>query len=239
MQEIDNTGLEGLKFYGERSYNRNIFMRKVFALLTTQLLFAFIFVALVNAYVSFDSWVGTYYEVTIGTAVLQALLMFLVYIRRPFFRGAPMNVFLYCLFTMAFSWNLVYIEALDDTPQILMIVTHAILTNFALLIYAFTTRKDLNYLGGTIYIIGSGLVGYELFLIASDIPFMNLVLITLGVIVYGFYLIYGTQYLIVGQSTSAEMEDPIVGSIIVYDDLILIGFRVIEALSRVFKKQRY
>lgn len=239
QSEFQEGGLEGLKFYGERSYNRNIFLRKVFAILTGQLLFAFICVALVNAYVSFDSWVGTYYEVTIATAVIQVLLMILTYTRRPLFRGAPMNVLLFIIFTLAFSWNLVYIESLDDTPKVLMVITHAILTNFSLLLYAFTTRKDLSYLGATIYIIGSALVGYEIFLIASDIPFMSLVTISLAVVVYGFYLIYGTQYLIVGQSLSAEMEDPVVGSVIVYDDLILIPFRLIEAMSRLFKKQRY
>mmetsp|Transcript_69514 Transcript_69514/g.81159 ORF Transcript_69514/g.81159 Transcript_69514/m.81159 type:complete len:240 (-) Transcript_69514:258-977(-) len=233
------TGLEGLKFYGERAYNRNIFLRKVFALLTTELLVAFVSVALVNRYVSFDSWVGTYYEVTIATAIFQVFLMILVYLRRPLFRGAPANVFLFLIFTLTFAWNLVYIESLDNTPQVLMIVTHAILTNFSLLIYTFTTKKDLSYLGATIYVIGSALIGYEIFLITSDIPFMNLVIIALSVIVYGFYLIYGTQYLIVGQSSSAEMEDPVVGSIVIYDDLVLIAFRLIEALSRLFKKHRY
>lgn len=237
--DIDAVGLEGLKFYGERTYARNIFLRKVFAILTSQLAFAFVAVALVNAYVSFDSWVETYYEITIATAVLQAFLMFLVYIRRPLFRGTPANVFLFIIFTFLLSWNLVYIESLDSTPQVLMIVSHAILTNFALMIYAFTTKKDLSYLGATIYILGSALVGYELFLIASDIPFMNLAVIALGVVVYGFYLISGTQYLIVGQSSSAEMEDPVVGSVIVYDDILLIAFRLIESLSRVFKKHRY
>mgnify|MGYP000947173593 CR=1 FL=1 len=233
------SGLEGLKFYGERAYNRNVFLRKVFALMTVELLFAFVFVALVNTYVSFDSWVETYYEITIGTAIFQILLMIVVYIRRPFFRGTPGNVILFLLFTLSFSWNLVYIEALDNTPQVLMVVTHAILTNFSLLLYAFTTKKDLSYLGATIYIIGSALIGYEIFLIASDIPFLSLVFIALSVVVFGFYLIYGTQYLIVGQSSSAEMEDPVVGSVMVYNELVISTFRLVEALSRLFKKHRY
>eukprot|EP00331_Platyophrya_macrostoma_P027394 CAMPEP_0176438008 /NCGR_PEP_ID=MMETSP0127-20121128/18998_1 /TAXON_ID=938130 /ORGANISM="Platyophrya macrostoma, Strain WH" /LENGTH=240 /DNA_ID=CAMNT_0017821817 /DNA_START=35 /DNA_END=757 /DNA_ORIENTATION=+ len=237
--DIDAGGLEGLKFYGERSHHRNVFLRKVFAISSIELLFAFISVSFVNAYVSFDSWVGTYYGITIGTFILQALLMFLVYVRRPLFRGSPANILLFILFTVLLSWNLIYIESLDNTPQVLMIVTHAVLTNLALLIYTLTTKKDLTYLGATIYIIGSALVGYELFLIASDIPFMSLVVIALSVVVYGFYLISGTQYLIVGQSSSAEMEDPVVGSIVIYDDILLIAFRLVEALSRVFKKHRY
>ena len=62
----------------------------------------------------------------------------------------------------------------------------------ALTIYAFTTKKDISYFGGSIFIISSALLMLSIFNIFFYNSFLDSVYTFLGVIIYGFYLIYDT-----------------------------------------------
>lgn len=120
-----------------------------------------------------------------------------------------------------------------------MATTSLTVLSLALFSYALTTRLDLTFLGGTIYVLGAGLASYGIFLIGSDILFFDLIWVTLLIVTLGFYLIYDTRFLIVGQSLNSDNEDPFISSIIVYLDVVFLVFRILENLGKVFKRSRY
>lgn len=228
---------DGNKFLDERTTARIVFLRKLYALLALQ----YTIVLLTLRFVANDkdaiNWIKAQTPLAIGLGVFQLLLAIVVYFKRRVFRRTPLNILIYVVFTALLAYNLTY---LSDARQILaLFVTSVLALTIALLFYALTTRLDLNFLGGTIYVLGSALFSYLGFLIATNVEFFNLIILSLAIVVLGFYLIYDTRFIIVGQSLSSQMEDPFVGSIVIYLDIFFIGFRLIESLGKIFKRNRF
>jgi len=239
MNEIEANAFDTSKFLGDRSSHRIIFLRKTYAILTIQLLVALIYVSSAMLCTSFSNFLQANYGLFVSTLVTQVLLLFWVFFARSTFRKFPVDVITFIVFTKCQAYNLAYITAVSGDQIVLMVNALAALLTFSLLIYALTTKFDLTYLGGTIYVLGSALFGFEIFLIASDLAFTRMIYVALAVIVFGFYLIYDTQFLMIGSSLNSEVENAFVGAIVVYMDIILIFFRLIQLLGRLFKKSRH
>jgi FtsH-binding integral membrane protein len=239
MNEIEANAFDTSKFLGDRSSHRIIFLRKTYSILTIQLIVGLIFVSWAMNSNSYQNFLQKNYGLFIFTAIVEVLLLFWVFFARSSFRKAPTDVVTFLIFTLAQAYNLAYITAVSGDQIILMITALSALLTFSLLIYALTTKFDLTYLGGTIYVLGSALFGFEIFLIASDLAFTRMIYVALAIIVFGFYLIYDTQFLMIGSSLNSEVENAFVGAIVVYVDVILIFFRLVQLLGRLFKKSRH
>jgi FtsH-binding integral membrane protein len=63
---------------------------------------------------------------------------------------------------------------------------------FALTLYALTTKTDFTMMGATLFIFGMGLFLFGIFaaLFGGMTKTVNILYCTLGVILYGFYLVY-------------------------------------------------
>jgi FtsH-binding integral membrane protein len=61
----------------------------------------------------------------------------------------------------------------------------------ALTIYAMTTKTDFTVCGGALFIIGAGFCLFGLFSFMFG-PTMHLIFCIIGVIIFGFYLIFDT-----------------------------------------------
>jgi len=237
MQDFETgTHSDNIKLIGDRGNVRTTFLRKLYSLIAIQFAFATLVQYFSINNDDFAAWVSKNWGYALANGVQLVLVLISVYFFRNFFRKAPINVIIYAYFTILLCYMIVYFTR----GQIWLMATSSLcILCVALFSYALTSRTDLTFIGGTIYVLGAGLVTYGLFLIATDVQFFTIVCLVLGIIILGFYLIYDTRYLIVGQSFSSEMEDPFIGSIVLYIDLFLIVFRVIALLGKVFKTNRY
>lgn len=225
------------KFLDERTTSRIIFLRKLYALLAVQFAVALLTLNFVlNDEDSYD-WVQSHKGLGIGFCIFQLVLAVIIYFKRSAFRRLPLNVLVYILFTALLAYNVVFLS--DSRRVVTMFIASILVLCISLLFYALTTRLDLTFLGGTIYILGSALFSYLGLLITTDVEFFVLIFLAMGIVILGFYLIYDTKFIIVGQSLSSQMEDPFVGSIVIYLDMFFIAFRLVESLGKLFKRNRF
>lgn len=49
-----------------------------------------------------------------------------------------------------------------------------------------------------------------------------MIYVTVSIILYGFYLIYDTQLIIGGRHSELEIDDYIIGALIIYIDIIVL-----------------
>ncbi len=70
----------------------------------------------------------------------------------------------------------------------------------ALTVYALTTKTDFTTMGGVFFVCGMALMlfGFCAMMFGGKTPIVNIIYCTLGVILYGFYLIYDIQLLVGG-----------------------------------------
>jgi len=60
----------------------------------------------------------------------------------------------------------------------------------ALTVYALTTKTDFTMMGASLFIFGFALLLFGIILCFFDSPVLHIVYCTIGVIFYGFYLVY-------------------------------------------------
>ena len=239
MNELESSAFETSKFFGDKNSFRIIFLRKLYSLLTIQLLYCLIWVSWTILDKTFQNFVLKNRSISLAAIIIQAIILLVVFFGRSMFRKFPVDFLVYFIFTQLLAYNLVYITALTKDPIIIMVISLGSLLTFSLFLYSLTTKFDLTYLGGAIYVSGSALFGFEIFLIASDLEFIKMTYVVLAMITFGFYLIYDTQFIIMGKSLNCEIEDAFVGAVVVYMDVILVFFRVIQLLARLLKNSRH
>ena len=62
----------------------------------------------------------------------------------------------------------------------------------ALTLYAFTTKRDFTMMGGMVFILACGLLMFGFFAMFTNNKMVHCIYNALGIMVYGFYLVFDT-----------------------------------------------
>jgi len=228
--------LDQEKFFAEKTSTKILALRKVYILFFIQ----FACVA-ENLHISwlydedYVPWIFQHEEIFWITVIAQLILFFGVIALKDTFRSSPLNWITYLVWTALIGYNMGYLGVwYDERGSLLMICAVICFTSLALLVYAYTTKYDLTYTGGTLFIIASVALGYEVFLISTDLPFWVMFLITAAGIFFGYYYIYSTQHVIISQGITSDFEDPWIASILIYKEILLIPCRLYQGIKALF-----
>ena len=69
-------------------------------------------------------------------------------------------------------------------------------------------------------------------LLFTSNPFLHILYAAISVILYAFYLIYDTQLILSDKAKAISYDDYIIGSIMIYTDIIEIFIRLLKLLDR-------
>ena len=100
----------------------------------------------------------------------------------------------------------------------------------ALTLYAITTKTDFTVYGGLMYLLGMGLLLFGIFAFFTDNKIINIIICLISVVILGIYLIYDTQLIIGNRKHSLEIDDYIIGALMLYVDIITLFMELIELL---------
>ena len=111
---------------------------------------------------------------------------------RKIAKKVPTNYIFLFLFTISESY-LVSLIASMYNPEV--VLSAAILTvgiTLSLTIYAITTKRDFTMMDGALFIVLMAfmLMSFIMWAFGHKIGYANIIYCTLGVIIFGFYLIY-------------------------------------------------
>lgn len=123
-------------------------------------------------------------------------------------------------FTFCEAYLVAFCCAAVKDPELVMsaaFMTAGIVCGLTL--YAMTTKHDFSVLGGMLYVIGSAMLIFGLFSYLLG-PTVRLIYCFLGVILFGFYLVFDTQLILGGKRYELDKEDYIFGAVILYLDII-------------------
>ncbi|KAM3143596.1 hypothetical protein pb186bvf_004358 [Paramecium bursaria] len=158
-------------------------------------------------------------------------------------RKVPNNYIALGVFTFAESWmvsTFVGLANLQFSNGGQLVLIAAILTlgiTLSLTYYAFTTKSDFTLQGGALFIFGAVilLVGIINFFVASKL--LHILYVSALAILFGFYLIYDTQLIVGGKSHELDVDDYIIGALIIYIDIIQIFLQILQLLLELFGKK--
>ena len=220
--------------------NKNIrkgFIRKVYTLLSLQLLFTsgltslFVFNDKVKSFSMTDTGQGL--------LILSIFIVFATFIG-PLcccpnaLRKYPNNYLILIIFTLGMSYMVANISTKYSPTTLLygFVITSVI--TIGLTLYAVNTRTDFTTSGGILVSILLGLIVMGILNIFFNNNFINTLISTIGAILFSIYIVYDTQLIVGGEHRKYqfEVDDYVFATISLYLDIINLFLYILDLLNR-------
>ncbi|XP_062974738.1 protein lifeguard 3-like [Elgaria multicarinata webbii] len=205
---------------------RQAFIRKVYSIITFQILLTvgiiaiFTFVAPVNGYVK--NHIELYYVSYIVFFITYLVLVFWRTIQRRF----PWNIILMTIFTMAMGYMLGTIASMHNTRVVILAMTITAIITIVVTIFSFQTKVDLTTWTGFFCILAIVVMVTGIFttvvLTCNYVYWLDMLYSALCAIAFTLFLAYDTQLLLGNKRFAISPEDYIFGAIQIYVDVIYI-----------------
>ncbi|CAD8068895.1 unnamed protein product [Paramecium primaurelia] len=211
------------------------FAKKVFSIVGFQLMAT----SLVAYGAMSFKFIETLCEILYIPAVIATIVTGIwLYLSKSSARKFPLNYILLSIFTLGEAIALAITCAQISDPELIFqafLITTGIVV--ALATYAMTTKNDLSYHGAAIFLFSFGccIAGITYFIFRSSFAYQ--IYLIGGAIMLGFYLVYDIQLIIGDKQLRLTVDDYILGSIMIYTDIIKIFIRVLKILLKEKKEK--
>ncbi|XP_029927891.1 glutamate receptor, ionotropic, N-methyl D-aspartate-associated protein 1b (glutamate binding) [Myripristis murdjan] len=211
---------------------RQAFIRKVFLVLTVQLMVTFSFVAvftfLEDAKKFIQAHIWTYYLSYGIFFVVLLVLSCCKSIRRQF----PCNVTLLAVLTLCMSYMVGMIASFYDTDIVILAVGMTAAVCFTVVIFSLQTKYDFTSCRGVLFCCLIILILFGILCIFIRDRILHIVYAALGALLFTCFLAVDTQLLLGNKELSLSPEEYIFAALNLYTDIINIFLYILAALGR-------
>lgn len=172
--------------------------------------------------------------IAIAAAIIAFALSCLLICVKSVARSVPTNYLLLLAFTLLEAYTVAFCCA--TVKDGLVVLAAAAMTAgivVSLTVYAVFTKTDFTACGGVLSVLGGAFMIFALFSFMYG-PTMNLIYCIIGVIVFGIYLVFDTQYIVGGKNRKHHInrDDYIIGAMLLYLDIINIFLYILEIIGK-------
>jgi FtsH-binding integral membrane protein len=219
----------------EDKIQRTGFIRKVYTLLSFQLLITFTSLLLVNLSNNVKKFILSEAGVAINIVCMVGLLIltFILCCNYKILKKYPTNYIYLLLFTIFTSYSVSTITAYYSTTIVLYAILITALITIVLTIYACQTRIDYTDCGGYLLSILIGLILIGLINIFVQNKFLESIYAGLGAILFSCYIVYDTQLIVGGfhKKYQFAIDDIVLATLSIYLDIINLFLYILECLN--------
>jgi len=168
------------------------FIRKVYGILATQLLLTAFFCLLPYTNNNVKHFLITHFWMALAASISALVISCALTCCSNLARQVPTNYILLFVFTFLEAYAVGSVCAIYQDG--LLVLTAAFMTAgivIGLTIYAIFTKTDFTVCGGALFVVGAAFIMFSLFSFMFG-PTMRMIYAALGVILFGFYLIFDT-----------------------------------------------
>jgi FtsH-binding integral membrane protein len=142
-------------------------------------------------------------------------------------RRVPMNYILLGVFTLCEAYLLAFIAATYEPEVVLSAAFSTAAITIAISLYAWKTKSDFTVCGPLFLLLGVTLCMTTLFLvifglISGQFRVVHYIICGIAVLLFSFYLLFDTQLIMGGKRYEIEIDDYILGAVILYTDIVTI-----------------
>ena len=217
--------------YEERQ--RNLYFLKVlYTLFATTLFLTVLFASFALGFFDeFGFGVLLWWEIAIATGVLLLVLLAVAFFVNAA-QQIPVSIVVYVLFTACFVHFWSWVALADPSRLVFYGLWLLLAIGIAYAIYAWSTSTYMNALISILITGVAALLIFVAFLIFSEVSFLGLLLVLLGVLVFGFYINYDIRKMVRGGIQDYSREDPWSGAVRIWLESVFVFCRFIELLGR-------
>ncbi|KAM3877869.1 protein lifeguard 2-like [Diretmus argenteus] len=203
---------------------RRIFIRKVYAILMTQL---FVTMAIVALFV-FCAPVRYYIQTHPGLYMGSYLTFFATFIalsccgdlRRQF----PLNIILLAVFTLSMAFMLGFMSSFYNTTSVVMCLGITALVCLSVTVFSFQTKIDFTTYQGVLFVLCMVMLLCAIMLSIvipfGYVPWLHAIYAAIGAVLFTLFLAFDTQLLIGNKSYALSPEEYIFATLNLYLDII-------------------
>ncbi|XP_036374848.1 protein lifeguard 1 [Megalops cyprinoides] len=228
--QVENSGEEGLPADGsclvESAFDdktvRRAFVRKVFSVVTLQLLVTFsvvcvfTFSAAVREAVQKNIWV--YLSSYIIFAVVSICLSF----SSSFSRAHPWNLLGLAVVTLSLSYMVGTVASYHNTTAVVIAMASTMVISFTIIIFSAQTRVDFTVCNGVLLVLSVDLLMFGFFCCFFYSSVLQIVYGCLGALLYSVFLAVDCQLVMGRQKYALSPEEYVFAALILYLDIITI-----------------
>jgi len=221
------TSLEGA-FHAE---NRNNFVKKVYSILVVQLL-----ITVAVSAISMTNKQFLYFQYTnmwlFYVSIVASIAIMLILTCVPSVgRQVPHNYLLLGSFTLFEAYMVSFFCGLSAGDVVFMAAAMTLGIVLALTYYAMTTDSDFTLQGGMLYILGMTLMLMMMFNWFFESPLMHILISAGAALLFSVYIVYDTQLIVGGKRAEIEIDDYILGALMLYSDIIGLFLQLLSLLN--------
>lgn len=215
------------------------FIRKVFGIVTIQLIFSFSFILLCQAksvknFIAHNE--GLSVIILSISTIAFIISVCLISCNRELARKVPTNYILLFCVTLAES-ILSAGAAVSFPPEIVITaIVLTIATSFGIICYTLKSKRDLSYCGMTLFALISQLLFFGILNLIFRSNFLHMVYTFLSTIMFGLYLVYDVQLISGKFGREYSIDDYIFAAMELYIDIIRLFLEILRLLSKFQKK---
>ncbi|OMJ67629.1 hypothetical protein SteCoe_35149 [Stentor coeruleus] len=200
--------------------DRRAFIRKVYALLSIQLIWTAIITGIVVGIPVIREGIKKTKGLVIAAMVICLALVIAIMCFKKIARRYPINYL--ALFTFSFfeSYIVAYVCAFYDKYIVLCAALIALSVAFVLTIYAWKSKRDFTVCGGVLISVTTSLILFGFFMIFFNTHFLNLIFCEVAIIIYSVFIVYDTQLIAGGRYQEITFDDYVIGALILYVDIV-------------------
>jgi len=207
------------------------FIKKVYLILSTQLLITFLVVLASFLSDPFRDFLTRTSWLLIVAAVLTFVIIIVLGCFPSVSRNVPINYILLFVFTLGEAYIVAYVCSRSDPATVLLAAGLTLGITIALTLYATFTKSDFTFLGGFLFVCLIALLigGIAAYFFRNK--WLNLVLAVFGAIIFGIYIIFDTQLIIGNKGLKFKIDDYVFAAINLYMDIIMLFLYILRIVG--------
>jgi FtsH-binding integral membrane protein len=214
--------------------NKNVrlgFIKKVYLILSTQLLITFLVVLASFLSKEFRDFQARTTWLLIVFSVLTFIIIIVLACFPSVSRKVPINYILLFAFTIGEAYIVSYVCSRSDPDTVLIATGLTLGIVITLTLYAAFTKSDFTFLGGFLLVCLISLIigGIAAYFFRNK--WLNLVLSIVGAIIFGIYIIFDTQLIIGNKGLKFRIDDYILAAINLYLDIVMLFLYILRIVG--------
>ncbi|KAK4324362.1 hypothetical protein Pmani_004989 [Petrolisthes manimaculis] len=197
------------------------FIRKVYAILSLQLVVTFGIVAIFVFIDGVQDYAARTPALFYSAIVITLVLIIALACGGNFRRKTPYNYIALAIFTLSEGYLLGCASATYDKWEVILAIGVTLIVTIALTIFAFQTKIDFTMMSGLLFTLLMVLMMFGIFALIFQDKVLNILYGCLGALIFSFYLVFDTQMMLGGNHKySISPEEYIFAALNLYLDII-------------------
>lgn len=231
--QYQNPDYDNGPIFSHKSANvRLAFIRKVYLILSAQLLLTAAFITLSLVWTGYIPFLYNNIWILVLCAIGSIVTCISLVCYRANARVAPRNYILLSIFTLCEAILFSHITGIAPPENVIIAAVLTAAMVIALTIYAINTEEDFTICGGMLFMCLMLLIVASIMSLFWHTKARDIFISAATIFLFGIYVIYDTQ-LIVGDKTRAlSIDDYIIGAIMLYIDIMRIFLEIMKILAK-------